>query len=235
MTGQTTQGSPTDLDAAARRAAGSRSRGRSPLLPAILGGTIVALAIVGGAVLLRMEMWRAPSAAAVAPSNSAAAGETMADEKNARAARADEPDSDAGGLQTVGDQASRPVDTAGKAASDTAAGQAVPKTGAGPAVAQGAALRLRVGEGYPEEERLALIAHLQAAGHERVLVEEIPFPIALSRVGYYQSADRSAALALAEKITPLFRADEGDMAVRDYGNLMPDAEPGRLDLWIKSP
>lgn len=67
------------------------------------------------------------------------------------------------------------------------------------------------------------------------MVEEISFPIALSRVGYYLTADRPAAVELAEDVAGVVGGDGGEVAVRDYGNLLPDAEPGRLDLWVKSP
>lgn len=195
----------------------SRSRGRSTLLPAVLGGSLAALAIVGGAVYLRAELSRPEialeDAAALVP-----VPDTDIPAPDTPAPRpADPAEGDAAVTENADPAASGPAATA------EPGGTTVPP------------LRLRVGEGFPEEDRLELIAHLEASGHARVLVEEIPFPIALSRVGYYQSEDLAAAEALASEIAPLLGATEGDIAVRDYGNLLPDAQPGRLDLWIKSP
>ncbi|MEM8571086.1 MAG: hypothetical protein AAGG56_09280 [Pseudomonadota bacterium] len=97
-------------------------------------------------------------------------------------------------------------------------------------------LRLRIGPDYPEEQRLELLDRLTETGHRDVLVEEIPFPIALSRVGYYVGEDRDAALELADDVAQLIGSTNNQsVAIRDYGSLLPDAEPGRLDLWVKSP
>jgi hypothetical protein len=100
--------------------------------------------------------------------------------------------------------------------------------------ASSGALRLRIASGYADPDQGALLALLRESGYESVLVEEIPFPITLSRVGYYAEADRSAAEDLARDVAPFLRVEQGEVAVRDYGNLLPDAEPGRLDLWIRS-
>lgn len=194
----------------------SRSRGRSTLLPAVLGGSLAALAIVGGAVYLRAELSR-PEIALEDAATLVPAPDTEIPAPDTPAARPANPAEGDAAVAENADPAASPAATAE------------------PGGATAAPLRLRVGEGFPEEDRLELIAHLEASGHARVLVEEIPFPIALSRVGYYQSEDLAAAEALASEIAPLLGATEGDIAVRDYGNLLPDAQPGRLDLWIKSP
>ncbi len=112
----------------------------------------------------------------------------------------------------------------------------LPRDAAAPAaVSSQTALRLRLSPGYPAAERSALLDALAAAGHDSVVVEEIPFRIAISRVGYYAEGDKSAAETLAREIAPALGEPEGSVVVRDYGNLLPDAAPGRLDLWIRSP
>ena len=55
------------------------------------------------------------------------------------------------------------------------------------------------------------------------------FEIATSRVGYYRPEDQAAAAALGRVVAPVMG---GEIGVRDYGQPLPDAEPGRLDLWI---
>jgi hypothetical protein len=63
-----------------------------------------------------------------------------------------------------------------------------------------------------------------------VRIEPQPFEIATSRVGYYRADDLAAAEALGRLAAPA--AGGGAIEPRDYSQLLPDAEPGRLDLWI---
>ena len=65
------------------------------------------------------------------------------------------------------------------------------------------------------------------------MVEPLPFEIATSRVGYYRADDLPAAEALGRVVAPVI-APGGSVGVRDYGALLADAQPGRLDLWIGS-
>jgi hypothetical protein len=228
-------GQPSDAPrlsgrAESRRPAGSPARGRVTLLPAILGGTLVALAIVGGAIYLRAEISRTDIPAAGTRQERAVPGDATAPASQTGQAVPD------GEGQPRAEEAATPATIPEVATGREApGGRAVPNAAESTAATSAVPLRLRIGEGFPEEERLALVAQLEAAGHDRVLVEEIPFPIALSRVGYYQAGDRSAALALAEEIAPFIEPENGEVVVRDYGNLVPDAEPGRLDLWVKTP
>jgi hypothetical protein len=92
-------------------------------------------------------------------------------------------------------------------------------------------VRLRVPEAMEGARREALVAALAAGGIDAVRVEVLPFEVATSRVGYYLAADRAGAEALARLVGPLV-GQRGALAVRDYGKLLDDPEPGRLDLWI---
>lgn len=92
-------------------------------------------------------------------------------------------------------------------------------------------VRLRTGTGLADAARDAVSAALGRAGIADVQVESLPFEVANSRVGYYRPEDKAAAEALAAWIAPILgRADP--LPVRDYGQLLDSAEPGRLDLWI---
>lgn len=92
-------------------------------------------------------------------------------------------------------------------------------------------VRLRTGTGLPETARDAVAAALERAGIADVQVEALPFEVGGSRVGYYRAEDRAVAEALAAWIAPVLgRADP--LPVRDYHQLLDNAEPGRLDLWI---
>lgn len=93
-------------------------------------------------------------------------------------------------------------------------------------------MRLRVGPGFPPERQAEIMTLLTDAGHDDVLVERIPFSIAVSRVGYYRPEDRAAATELARLVSSVLDEPTGSIAVRDYSELIPDAVPGRLDLWI---
>jgi hypothetical protein len=102
---------------------------------------------------------------------------------------------------------------------------------ADPALAGVDTVRLRIGPEIADERRNQLAAALTQAGIPNVVVEQLPFRIATSRIGYYRDEDRAAAEALARVISPAVA--EGDaIGVRDYGELLSDPQPGRLDLWI---
>ncbi len=91
-------------------------------------------------------------------------------------------------------------------------------------------MRLRVGPEFPADREQAILQALAAAGLADVRVEALPFEIATSRVGYYLAADLAAAEALGTVIAPVLGG--GEVAVRDYSQLLSDPEPGRLDLWV---
>lgn len=91
-------------------------------------------------------------------------------------------------------------------------------------------VRLRIGQGFPQERQEAILAALAAAGLGDVRIEPQPFEVATSRVGYYRAEDLSAAEALARLAATA--TGGGAIEPRDYSQLLPDAEPGRLDLWV---
>lgn len=91
-------------------------------------------------------------------------------------------------------------------------------------------VRLRVGPDADPAEVARLTEALEAEGVGPIRVETLPFAITQSRVGYYRPQDEIAARALAELAGPLIGA--GDVGLRDYGDLLADTEPGRLDLWL---
>jgi hypothetical protein len=101
---------------------------------------------------------------------------------------------------------------------------------ADPALTGVSVVRLRVGPEFPAEREAALLDALRAAGISGVRVETVPFRVATSRVGYYRADDLAAAEALGRLVTPVLSETIG---VRDYGKLLADAEPGRLDLWVE--
>ncbi len=98
------------------------------------------------------------------------------------------------------------------------------------ALAAVSTVRLRIGQDFPQERQEAILAALAAAGLGDVRIEPQPFEIATSRVGYYRADDLAAAEALGRLAAPA--AGGGAIEPRDYSQLLPDAEPGRLDLWI---
>jgi hypothetical protein len=102
---------------------------------------------------------------------------------------------------------------------------------ADPALAGVSDVRLRVGPEFPDARRQAIVAALNGAGIAEVQVEQLPFRIATSRVGYYRAEDLPLAEALVRLVAPVL---EGEVGVRDYGRLLSDAQPGRLDLWVGS-
>ncbi len=100
-----------------------------------------------------------------------------------------------------------------------------------PALAAVTSVRLRIGPEFPPGRQAAILAALSEAGITAVQVEALPFEIATSRVGYYRAEDLAAAEALGRLVSPVVGTD-GDVGVRDYGQLLADPEPGRLDLWV---
>lgn len=106
-----------------------------------------------------------------------------------------------------------------------------PRDVADPALLPIATVRLRIGPEVSDERREALVTALNEAGIPEVVVEPLPFRIATSRVGYYRDVDLPAAEALARVMSPTIDAG-GTIGVRDYGELLSDPRPGRLDLWI---
>lgn len=100
------------------------------------------------------------------------------------------------------------------------------------ALATVTSVRLRVGPGFPADRQAAIVAALQAAGLPTVQVEALPFAITTSRVGYYRPDDLPAAEALGRIVGPLASDGGPAIGVRDYGRLLSDAAPGRLDLWV---
>lgn len=112
-------------------------------------------------------------------------------------------------------------------ASGTGTGAAL----ADPALAGVSSVRLRVGPEVTAGQQEAIVGALKGAGVDEVVVESLPFKIATSRVGYYRAADEPAAEALARVASPLI-GDGAAIGVRDYGKLLTDPQPGRLDLWI---
>ena len=109
--------------------------------------------------------------------------------------------------------------------------QAPPPRTAGPALQAIGRVRLRISGTMASGQRDALVAALKDAGVDDVAVEALPFEPRASRVGYYREADRAKAEELARFVAPRFAADRA-LPVRDYGALLDDPEPGRLDLWI---
>jgi hypothetical protein len=130
------------------------------------------------------------------------------------------------------EQAAPPPAPAPIVAEDVAPGAAEPVP-VDPALAAVSSVRLRIPEALPAERRDAIVAALEEAEIADVQVEALPFAVNTTRVGYYLEADRGAAEALARLVRPLLDAGEA-VPVRDYGKLLDDPEPGRLDLWVES-
>jgi hypothetical protein len=100
-------------------------------------------------------------------------------------------------------------------------------TPAGPTVMT---VHLRVGAGLSTAERQRIQSALAKAGYTTVVVQQMPFSISRSRIGYFREADRTAAEALIAAL----RGTHEVIELRDYSKLMSIPEPGRLDLWIRS-
>jgi len=91
-------------------------------------------------------------------------------------------------------------------------------------------VHLRVGAGLSTAERQRIQSALAKAGYSTVVVQQMPFSISRSRIGYFREADRIAAEALIAAL----RGTHEVIELRDYSKLMSIPEPGRLDLWIRS-
>lgn len=142
------------------------------------------------------------------------------------------PQPDARAPQESAENAAQPVEGPAPASEATVAPEVLPvSTPPLPAGTEGG-LRLRVGPELPAARQAAVLDALEAGGAGEVLVEQLPFRIAVSRVGYYHEADRDAAAQLAERMSEVLREPGGPLAIRDYSKLLPDAQQGRLDLWI---
>jgi hypothetical protein len=91
-------------------------------------------------------------------------------------------------------------------------------------------VHLRVSAGLQTAERQRIQAALAKAGYGTVVVQQMPFSISRSRVGYFREADRAAAEALIAAL----RGTHEVLELRDYSKYMSVPEPGRLDLWVRS-
>lgn len=100
------------------------------------------------------------------------------------------------------------------------------------AATQPGIIRLRVGPDANPVEIARITEALETEGLGPIRVETLPFAITQSRVGYYRPEDEAAARTLAELAGPLIGTDSGEIGLRDYGDLLEDTDPGRLDLWL---
>ncbi len=134
-------------------------------------------------------------------------------------------------------QTASPGDIAGATGPDNAAEltqDADEIDGTNQTVATDAAeVHLRVGPNLSGERRAEIVKILEDGGMQDIRVENISFPIAVSRVGYYHEGDLDTATELADKISVFLDAPTGPVPVRNYENLVPNAPEGRIDLWIK--
>ncbi len=112
--------------------------------------------------------------------------------------------------------------------SGAATASVIPQAVAEPAAA--VTVYLRVASGLGPAERQRIEAALAEAGYGAVVVQEMPFSISRSRVGYFREMDRAAAEALIAAL----RGTHDGVVLRDYSELIAEPEPGRLDLWIGS-
>ncbi|HET9069701.1 MAG TPA: hypothetical protein VFN28_13735 [Amaricoccus sp.] len=211
-------------DPHARRGPAAAEGGRrGALLAWIVLGTVAAVAIVAAAVAFKVTRSQEPAGLEAAAPTVEVPVEVPV-EAPAVASPAPLP---------------RPSDAAAGARLATAAPTALPSGGeaaapvapADPALAGVTVVRLRIGPDFPAERQAAILAALAGAGITGVRVEPLPFEIATSRVGYYRAEDLPAAQALGRVVAPVIAAG-GEVGVRDYGELLADATPGRLDLWI---
>jgi hypothetical protein len=90
-------------------------------------------------------------------------------------------------------------------------------------------VHLRVDAGITPIEQQRIEAALAKGGYGTV-VQQMPFSISRSRVGYFREADRASAEALIAAL----RGTHDVVELRDYSKLIAVPEPGRLDLWIRS-
>lgn len=186
------------------------------MIAAVVGGLIGALGLILAAYLFRPEP--DPGSIATAPPSAPAAPESVP-------SPSDPPSTD--------QPASPPASTPSPAPS-TATSPPASATPADPALATVTAVRLRVGPGFPADRQQAIVVALEGAGLPTVQVEVLPFAITTSRIGYYRPEDLAAAEALGRIVGPVATSDGTAIGVRDYGRLLSDVAPGRLDLWIGS-
>lgn len=190
------------------------------MVAGIAGGVIGALGLVGAALLFRPDSPPSP-----APVAEAAVATPPPAVPEAAPKSAAEP---------AADTLAAPAPTTAPA--QTAEARPDPAAPAAPladaALATVTSVRLRVGPGFPADRQAAIVAALQAAGLPTVQVEALPFAITTSRVGYYRPDDLPAAEALGRIVGPLASDGGPAIGVRDYGRLLSDAAPGRLDLWV---
>lgn len=99
---------------------------------------------------------------------------------------------------------------------------------AGPSRVAGGPVQIRVGPDLSEARLAEIVAALVEAGFSDIEVETLPVAITQSRVGFNQPDDRFAAETLVRLIAPVVP----QVAIRDYGTRLTDAEPGELDLWV---
>jgi hypothetical protein len=123
----------------------------------------------------------------------------------------------------------RPETDARPPPSRTENANVIPEAVAEPAAAA-VTVYLRVAAGLAPAERQRIEAALAKAGYGAVVVQEMPFSISRSRVGYFREKDRAAAEALLVAL----RGTHDGVVLRDYSKLIAEPEPGRLDLWIGS-
>jgi hypothetical protein len=98
-----------------------------------------------------------------------------------------------------------------------------------PAAAAITNVHLRVDAGLTPIERQRIEAALAKGGYGTVVVQQMPFSISRSRVGYFREADRASA----EALIAARRGTHDVVELRDYSKLIA-VPPGRLDLWIRS-
>ncbi len=190
------------------------NRQRRSVRAAIAAGGLIALAIVAAAFLLRPDA--APDLAApVAPTPSEPVASVPAPPDTLAAAPT--PSAAPETAASVPD---------GSQPAPAAIEPAVVDDGSG-------AIRLRVGPNLAPERREQIAAALEAEGYGPVRVEILPFPIAASRVGFYREEDEASAASLAEFISGVLGDGGIKVSTRDYGKLLSDTDPGRLDVWIE--
>lgn len=103
-------------------------------------------------------------------------------------------------------------------------------TGPLPIAAATATVVIRVGPDMDADRQARIVTALNEAGYGSVEVQPVTFNVARSRLGFFRNEDQRLAEALAALISPI----AGDVAVRNYDQLLAEPAPGRLDLWLRS-
>lgn len=96
--------------------------------------------------------------------------------------------------------------------------------------AASATVHLRVSAAIEPAQRQRIEAALAEAGYRTIILHQMPFSISTSRVGYFHEQD----LVSAEALLAALSGTLDGLELRDYRSLVETAEPGRLDLWIRS-